>query len=328
MIPSYRRLVPEHLPSSLLVLVILFVAFSLLVPRFMTEGNLINVLRIGSILALAACGQMIVLIIGGIEFSMGSSVALVSVVTVLALPELGLPAAFLAGAASAIAIGVINGILVARFNIPAFLVTLGMLMVVHGLASVLIGGMPLDAPPSETFFWLANGSFFGIPTPIVLAGASLITLHLLLSRSVLGRTWYLIGSNPRAALTAGINVTARTFWAYVIAGGFCALAGLTLTSRVASGQPNLFPGLPFETIAACAVGGIPLSGGKGTVLQVLAGVLIIAMLNNIVVLLNLSSALQQLVIAGVMIVAVLAQHDQINLSRALARFRTSRERRV
>ena len=294
-------------PVSAAIALGVFLLFALLVPRFATFGNLENVVRIASILCIAACGQAVVLILGGIEFSFGSSVALASVITVLALPFAGTLGAFAAGAGVVIAVGAINGALVARFDLPSFLVTLGTLMIGAGLASTIAGGLPIDAPASEAFSWLARGRILGVPVPIVFAASSVAVLYFLLAHTRLGRFWYLAGANVNAARLAGIKVRLAVFSGYLVAGGFCSLTGLILTSRIASGQPNLAPNLPFETIAACAIGGIPLAGGQGRASQVVYGVLIIAMMNNAVVLLNFPVAYQRLMIAAIIVGAVLLQ---------------------
>jgi ribose/xylose/arabinose/galactoside ABC-type transport system permease subunit len=297
----------------------LFVLFALLVPRFATPGNIANVLRVASILGIAACGQAIALVLGGIEFSFGSSVALGSVVAVLVVPSAGPVAALAAAGGVVAAIGAVNGALIAWFGLPAFIVTLGMLMIAGGAAASLVGGQPVDAPPSDAFAWPAAGQIGGVPAPIVLGIGAVIVLHLLLAKTRLGRAWYLTGANPTAARLSGIRIGAAVFWGYFIAGLFCAVAGIVLTSRVGSGQPNLAPNLPFESIAACAIGGIPLAGGQGRAYQVACGVFVIAMMNNAVVLLNLPHAGQELVIALVIIGAVLLQQGTRATLRRLPR---------
>jgi ribose/xylose/arabinose/galactoside ABC-type transport system permease subunit len=283
---------------------LVFVLCVLFVPRFLSVDNLQNVLRVGSILLIAACGQTGILIVGGIDFSMGSAVALLSVVTVILAPELGVALAFTGGICVAVLVGLCNGLLIAYLKLPAFLVTLGMLLVLHGLASLLSGGMPLDAAPSPGFLWLGSGHVAGIPVPIILALLAVLSLHGLLRYTLVGRSWYLIGTRFNAALNAGLPARRMVLLAYIVAGLFCALAGAILTSRVGSGQPNLYPDLAFATIAVCAIGGIPLNGGRGSAVQVVCGALIIAMLNNAVVLLNLTSAWQQLLMALVIGAAV------------------------
>jgi len=285
-----------------------FVLFALLVPRFASAGNVVNVLRVAAILCIVSCGQAIVLVLGGIEFSFGSSAALASVVAVMVLPWLGPVGALAAGGGTVVAIGAVNGALIAWFELPPFVVTLGMLMAAAGGAASLVGGQPIDAPTSAAFAWPAAGRIAGIPVPIVLGAVAVIVLHLLLSRSRLGRLWYLAGANPTAARLSGIGVGAVTFLGYLAAGAFCAVTAVVLTSRVGSGQPNLAPDLPFESIAACAIGGIPLAGGEGRAYQVACGVLVIAMMNNAVVLLNFPIAAQQLILAAVIVGAVLLQN--------------------
>lgn len=292
-------------PPAAWVLLGLFVLLALTVPRFATLGNLTNVARIAAILALAAFGQAVVVVTSGIDFSSGSSVALTSVVAVLALQHVGVAEALAAGAAAAIAIGILNGMLVGWLEMPPFLATLGVLIAGHGLASLLVGGIPLDAPAAPGFSWLAQGAVLGLPAPIAVAGAGFAVLTLLLNRTVLGRSWYLIGASTTAARAAGVDVRWRLFLAYVVGSGFVAAAGLILTSRVASGQPNLYPTLPFESIAACAIGGLPLTGGAGTPLQVIVGVLVVAMVQNAVVLLNVAPPVQLMLIATLTVGAVL-----------------------
>ena len=303
-LPMLRGLRP---PTSLWITLAIFVVFALCVPRFATLGNLENLLRVAAILGIAACGQAIVLILGGIEFSFGASAALASVLIVLSEPFVGTPAAFAVGAGSCLAVGAINGLLVARFDLAPFLVTLGMLMVCGGLAASIAGGLPIDAPASSVFSWPARGRILGISVPVVAALLSFVLLYAILSHTHLGRLWYLCGSNPVAARLAGLPVRQVLFSGYLAASGFCALAALILTSRVASGQPNLAPNLPFETIAACAIGGIPLAGGQGRASQVACGVFVIAMMNNAVVLTNLPVAWQYVLIATVIVGAVLLQ---------------------
>lgn len=297
----------RRVPASAVALALLVIVVALVTPRFLSGGNLVNLLRVAAILALAAYGQSIVILTGGLDFSMGSSVALVSVVVVLVAPVAGDPAALAAGFLAALAVGAANGILVAGFALPPFLVTLGGLIGLWGLANLLVGGIPLEAPADADIGWLGRGRVAGIPVPILVAAAGYLVLSLATARTTIGRTWYLAGASARAAEAAGLKLRSSLFLAYLAAGGFAGAAGLILTSRVNSGQPNLFPTLPFEAIAACAIGGLPLSGGAGRPIQVVIGVLAIAVINNAVVLLNLPSALQLMTIGLLTVAAVLLQ---------------------
>jgi ribose/xylose/arabinose/galactoside ABC-type transport system permease subunit len=294
------------LPASAYVLVVLIVLLAAVAPGFLSLDNLSNVGRTAAVLALAACGQAIVIITRGIDLSSASAVALLSVVTVLVL-DYGTLAAVFAGVLVVLAVGSVNGLLVARFDVPPFLVTLGMFTGLHGLASLLAGGIPVEAPPDAAFAWFGNGRLGPVPVPTVLAAGGFVVLALVLSRTVLGRSWYLIGASPSAARAAGIRVRRSLFAAYLSGAAFVAVAGVVLTSRVQSGQPNLAPNLAFEAIAACAIGGLPLTGGEGSAARVLLGVLIVALIGNGLRLLNFSSDVQLMAIGLLTVVAVVAQ---------------------
>jgi ribose transport system permease protein len=308
---SLRALLTK-VPAGAYLLLALIVGLSLFAPRFLDSTNLANVSRVAAVLALAACGQAVIILVGGIDLSVGSVVALMSVVIVLNIGR-GIPVAMAMGVVVALVVGVVNGLLVARFDVPPFLVTLGMLTGLHGLASVLVGGIPLEAPAGGGFSWLSSRSFGPFPAPFLLAVAALGVLALILRGTVLGRAWFLVGANHQAAAAAGVHVRRTIFTAYVVGALFVALAGLVLTARVHSGQPNLFPSLPFEAIAACAIGGLPLTGGAASAARVLVGVLVIALADNGLQLLDLSSSVQLLVIGALTVGAVLVQQTRIRL---------------
>jgi ribose transport system permease protein len=172
---------------------------------------------------------------------------------------------------------------------------------------MLVGGVPMEAPAGMGMAWLGKGTLLGVPTPIVLAVVGFVAVACLLRGTTLGRYWYLVGSSARAAQLAGVPVGLTLCLAYVVGGAFVAVAGMVLTSRVGSGQPNLFPTLPFEAIAACAIGGLPLTGGAGRPTQIVAGVLIVAAVENAVVLLNLSSSMQLILVGALMVGSVTLQ---------------------
>ena len=304
---SVASIATPRLPRSIWVLAAIFIICWLLLPGFSSIGNLTNVLRVAAILALATYGQAIVVVSGGIDFSIGSSVALCSVTTVLAIQHWPLGVAFLVGFATIILVGMINGLLISYLRLSAFLVTLGMLLLAHGVAAIAVGGLPVEVPDREGIHTLSGGSTFGIPYPVFIAAVGAIALYLLFEKTILGRSWFLIGSSASAAATTGIKVRRNVFLAYVVAACFVGIAGLILTSRVAAGEPNLYPTLPFESLAACAIGGIPLSGGRGSASNAVIGVLIIAVLNNAIVLLNYPAYTQLALLGAIMIGAVIAQ---------------------
>jgi ribose/xylose/arabinose/galactoside ABC-type transport system permease subunit len=309
--------------SEFLIAVVVFAAFSLLVPRFFSVDNFINISKVASIIFIASCGQAIVLLLAGIEFSFGASVALASVMTVAAAGAWGMIAGFAVGAASCIALAALNGFFVAYVRVPSFMVTLGSLLMAQGLASTIAGGLPMDAPPGDDFFFLSHGAVLGIPLPVILAAAGALVLAILLNVLTIGRSWALIGMNATAAEAAGLPVRSAVFLGFLAAGVFCALAGLILTSRVGSGQPMLAPDLAFQAIAACAIGGIPLTGGHARVTQVIAGALVIAAIHNAVILLNFPIAYQQIVTA-ICILAVVLLHGASRVSLLMNRIKLGR----
>lgn len=316
---AIRQLV-AGIPRAAFVLAALIVLMGLLEPRFLNPENLGNIARNASILALAALGQAIVIITGGIDLSSGSLVALVSVVMVLVALSWGVPVAFAVGILVALLVGALNGLLVARFDLPPFLATLGVLTVAHGLASILAGGLPVSAGDSG-FAVLGTGSIGPVPIPIALALAGLVALELLLKRTVLGRSWYLVGSSRAAALAAGIRVRWTLLSAYVVGAVFVGVSGLVLASRINSGQPDLEPTLAFEAIAGCAIGGLPLTGGVGSAGQVALGVLILAVVQNGLILVDLPSSVQVSVTGLLVVVAVMAQPRTLERIRTLGRAR-------
>jgi ribose/xylose/arabinose/galactoside ABC-type transport system permease subunit len=308
------------LPAAAYVLVALILVMAVLEPRFLNIENIGNIARNAAILALAAFGQAIVIITGGIDLSSGSLVALSSVCMVLVTLHSGVPVAFGAGLLVALAIGAANGALVARFGLPPFLATLGMLTVVHGLASLLVGGLPVSAG-GGAFAVLGTGWVGPIPIPILVAAGGFVVLELLLRRTVLGRSWYLLGSSRPAALAAGIRVRWTQWSAYLVGAAFVGMAGLVLASRVNSGQPNLEPTIAFEAIAACAIGGLPLTGGIGSGGQVILGVLVLAVVQNGLLLLDLPSSVQVSATGLLTVLAVAAQPATLQRIRTAGRNR-------
>jgi ribose/xylose/arabinose/galactoside ABC-type transport system permease subunit len=302
--PDRLDRIRRQLPPSLWVLVMLFVVLWVAAPGFGTGSNLANVGRTGAVLALAACGQAIVIITGGLDLSAGSLVGLMSVVAVLEV-HLGVAVAFACAVLVALVVGAANGLLVARFDVPPFLVTLGMLTALHGLAGWLVGGVPVERSPGGAFSWPSDGNLGPISAPLTLALIGIFVLAILLRRTRIGRIWFLIGSNPAAARTAGLRTRLSLFAAYVVAAAFVSVAGLILTARVHSAQPDLEPTLAFQAIAACAIGGLSMSGGVGQVSGIVVGVLILTFVTNGLTLLNVSSDVNTIAVGILTIGSVL-----------------------
>ncbi|WP_161539958.1 ABC transporter permease [Glaciimonas sp. PCH181] len=294
-------------PVSVWVCLALFVVCLIAVPRFGTASNFLNLGKVAAVLILVAIGQGAVIVIRGLDFSIGSGVAIFSVATVLCVPSLGIVPAFGIGMLAVLLLGLVNGALIGFLKLPAFLVTLGTMIAVHGFCSVIVGGAPLEAPTGIDLSGLANSQMLGLPSIVWLAIAACLIGLVVMQFTTFGRECYLIGSNPDAARLVGIPVPLRIMQAYLINAVLVALAGAILTSRLGSGQPNLYPELPFEAIAACAIGGIPLSGGQGGPVHAVIGVFILSMFVNALVLLNFPSYLQNILLGALIVGSVLVQ---------------------
>ncbi len=266
------------LPFLLLVLVILFSLAG--GGRFMSLSNLINMGRQSTYLAIVTAGQMLTIVCAGFDLSVGSSVALTSVVTSLVLvtfsdPTTAILAGVLSGIAMATLIGLANGLTIAFFRVSPFVVTLGMMSVAQGLALLLSGGVPIFNLPPGLNKTLGTGTVGGLPIPIIVAAVIIFLIYVLLNRTRIGRYFYAIGGNQEAARLSGISVTKYTFLAYILCGTLTGITGVMLTARIASGEPNLGAALPLESIAAAVIGGVSLRGGEGGVIGAIFGAVLI-----------------------------------------------------
>ncbi|MHB0871185.1 MAG: ABC transporter permease [Chloroflexota bacterium] len=295
--------------GSLGILLALCAIITLFQPRFATVPNLVNVFRQASVLALATYGQTIVIITGGIDLSLGSLAALVSMVTALSAIQWGVVPGFAVGLALAAFLGLVNGVLVSKLKVPAFIATVGMLTYAAGMAQYIGGGLPIEFMPPG-FGFIGGGHWGPIPMPVVVAAVVLVLTHLFLKRTTAGRYLYFLGGNPEAARYSGVDVDRFRMMAYVLSGLLAGIASIVLSSRVNSGQPAISPTLPFEAIAAVAVGGISTGGGEGNLGKAVVGVLIISVVTNGLNLANVSSYVQQMVIGAVMVLAVAIDNIQ------------------
>ena len=306
------------LPFLLLVSVIVFTLMS---DNFLTLRNLMNVLRQSVYLMIVSLGQMLALITGGFDLSVGTTVALTSVVGALVMamvysanPDMAwmaIAVGCIAGIAAGTLIGVCNGIGVALFNVSPFIMSLGMLSVGFGIALYITGGMPVYGMPIEFGDAFGFGVFLGIPTPIYVVAIAFVVLYFVLNWTTFGRYLYAVGGNIKAARLSGIKTRVILFWTYVICALFAAISGMLLTARLDTGEANIGASLPLESIAACVIAGVSLKGGVGRVENVVLGALFIALVQNGMNLARIESYLQTVVLGGLLILAVVA--DQVRL---------------
>lgn len=272
---------------------------------FLTKMNMFNVLRqISTNLYLAAAMTMVI-ILGGIDLSVGSTIALTGCVSAAAVVRYGLPipVALIIGLIVGVIIGMINGIIIAKTTIPPFITTLATLNIAKGLAYVYTGGSPVRVVSKEWQF-LGAGYIGSIPVPVIILVIVLIITGLIINNTKFGRHIYAVGGNVQAAEFSGISVSKVKFWIYTYSGLMAGLAGIVLASRMYSGQPTAGTGAEMDAIAAVVVGGTSMSGGRGKIEGTIIGALIIGFLNNGLNLLNVSSFWQYVVKGFVILLAV------------------------
>jgi ribose transport system permease protein len=288
-------------------LIILCVVMTILSPFFLTFNNLFNVGTQIAVIAILALGQTFVIVSGGIDLSVGSVLGLAGIVFgwATAVVNLPLPVALALGIGAGALAGLVNGLLITLGNLPPFIATLAMLSAASGLALVISDGQPLNPIP-EPILSLGSGDLFGIvPLPvIVMLVMWAITIGVLRS-TYSGRSMYAIGGNEEAARLSGINVSRQKLVIYTLSGLFAGIAGILLTARLASADPQAGFTYELDAIAAVVIGGASLSGGVGNATGTLIGALILGVLRNGLNLLNVSAFWQQVIIGAVIALAVM-----------------------
>jgi len=288
--------------------IIVLIVLTILSPNaFARPANLINILKQASINGILATGMMFVIISGGIDLSVGSTVALAGVIAAtFAHPgEYPLIVPVILALVVGGVVGLINGYGVAYGNIPSFIVTLGTMTIVRGVALIAANGQPVFNVTKE-FEVIAGGFFLNVIPHLVIFFVVIIAIFAtILTRTVFGRRVYAIGGNEIAAKVSGINVKRIKLAVYTITGVLAGLAGLLLASRIISGNPTAGQGYELDAIAAVIIGGVSMSGGAGKWYGTVIGALLIAVIGNGLDILNVSSHLQLIIKGSIIIVAVL-----------------------
>lgn len=279
-------------------------------PNFLRSDNLFSVARAFSYITIMAIGECLVIITAGIDLSIGSVFGLAGIITTVALTKwgLGIFASILIGLATGAIVGFFNGLLITKVHLPPFIATLGTMSIARGICFVVTRGYPIIGLPEE-FLVIGQGYLGIIPIPVILMLAMVIVFSILLNRTVFGRRIYALGGNEEATRISGVNVQRIKLIVYTLAGVLAGFAGIITASRLGVGQPVGGDGYEMDAVAAVIIGGASLSGGRGTMSGVLIGAAIMGVLNNALVLLNVSAYWQDIVIGCVIIVAVTA--DQL-----------------
>lgn len=294
-------------------LIVMIVFFSLASPNFLTTGNIVGILLSTAVVGVLALGATFVIISGGIDLSVGTVMTLSAVMTAVIITNMGLPVpvGIVGGILTGGVAGAFNGLLIARFKIPPFIATLGTLNIARGLALVMSDLAPIYFNATPEFNGTAMGSIIGSIVPafavpnivLVLFGAALLA-SLVLTRTILGRYTFAIGSNEEAARLSGVSVRRWKAAVYILGGLFAGLAGVMIGARLNSAQPSLGFGYELDAITAAVIGGTSLSGGEGSILGTVIGAFIISTLTNGLRILSVPQEWQTVVTGGIVILAV------------------------
>lgn len=290
--------------GALIILLILSGILSIATPYFLTTVNLSTVAVQTAVVGVLAIAELMVIITGGIDLSVGAVLALSSVLASMMMKS-GVPISISVIAALGIGaiLGYINGFIITKMGVPPFIATLGTMGVARGAALVVTNGLPVSFLP-QGISWFGVGEVLAVPVPIVVLLLTGAIIHWVLTRTRLGRYTYAIGSNSEATRLSGINIGKYTRVIYMIAGILTAAAGILLVGRLNSAQPTAATGYELNAIAASVIGGASLVGGVGTVLGALVGSFIMSILSNGFTLLGVSAFYQQMAIGAIVILAV------------------------
>jgi ribose transport system permease protein len=298
------------LPS---IFVLSYLVFGMLEPKFLSVNNVINILKQSSYLIIFATAQLFVLLPRGYDLSVATVISMISVASAMIMMavlhsandvSLAITAAVCSGLGIGVLVGAINGFCVAVLGINPFIVTLGMQGIAFGLATTLSGGFPIFNLPGDYTNIFAHANWLSVPAPIAVCIIVLAIAHIVLNRTVFGRSLYIIGANPRAAHIAGLPSHLYHALAYVACSGLVGVGAILLTARTASGEPNAGGDFMLKSIAAAVIGGVSLRGGEGRVLHCVFGGLFITVLSVGMNFIRVDGYFQQIILGIVVIAAV------------------------
>lgn len=288
-----------------IVFILIFIGFSLASPKFLSSSNLFTIARQVSMYGIASIGMTFVILIAGIDLSAGSVITIVNIVCAYLMVKSGfsMTMAVICALALAVGIGLLNGFLVSSVGIPAIIATFATQTIFAGSAYLISGGTPIYGF-DERFKVIGQGYLGPVPVPVIIMACCFAIGSFILNKTYFGRYFYAVGGNEEAAKLSGIRVGRIKYLIYALAGLFSGLAGIVMLSRTNSAQPTAGIGYEFDVITCVVLGGVSVAGGLGKISNVVAGVLIIGVLTNGMVLLNISTFTQMIVKGLVLILAV------------------------
>ncbi len=294
----------------LIGLVAVSIVMALTTENFLSSDNFLNIARQVSINAIIAVGMTCVILSGGIDLSVGSVMAL-SGTLMAGMMVAGVPpsAAIALGLGAGLAVGLFNGFFVAYAGMPPIIVTLATMGIARGLGLIYTGGYPIDGLP-EAFAFFGRGNVLGIQTPVVIMLLVFALAYLLLDHTPIGRYIYAIGGNEEAARLSGVRVSRYKLLTYALSGLMCSIAGLVLSSRLMSGQPNSGIGFEMDAIAAVVMGGTSITGGRGSIVGTLIGALMLGVLNNGLNMMGVSPYVQNIIKGLIILFAIYISRER------------------
>lgn len=300
-----RRLLGARETGIAIAVLVIMLALTLSTPYFLTTSNLAIVARQISLAAIIAVGMTFVILMGAIDLSVGSAVALTSVVVGYVMVTMQMPilVAVLAGLLAGALVGLINGFLVIRTGVPAIIVTLGMMGLARGAALVITQGSTISGLP-EGYLNLGQGYVGLVPIPVIIALVVAVLAHVFLGHTTLGRHVYFIGSNEEAAVLSGVAVNRLKVFVFMLCATLAALEAVIETARMSTAQPASGIGYELNAIGAVIIGGTSIMGGEGTILGTVLGAILLGLITNGLILLGVSAYWQQVFSGGIIILAV------------------------
>ncbi|MGE6304876.1 ABC transporter permease [Serratia liquefaciens] len=290
----------------LAIIVVLYLVFSIYATGFISLNNQMNILRDAATIGIAAWAMTLIIISGEIDVSVGPMVAFISVILAYLMQyAIPLPFALILALCLGAALGSVAGVLRGWFNVPSFVATLGLWSALRGMGLFMTNALPVPIDENDVLDWL-GGQVLGLPVSAVIMLILFVVFQFISKKTAFGRSVYAIGGNASAAQLCGINVKCIRVLLFTLAGLLAAVTGILLAARLGSGNAGAASGLEFDVIAAVVVGGTALSGGRGSMLGTLLGVLVITLIGNGLVLLGINSFFQQVVRGVIIVLAVLA----------------------
>ena len=290
--------------SIVIAYILIVIFFSVFSEHFLSIRNLLNIGMYASIIGVSACGMTLVIISGNIDLSVGSIMALSGMVVGSMLPETGsIIPALLMGLIMGAFCGAFNGFFITRIKVNAFITTIATMQMFRGVAYIISKGKTITILNPGIKF-IGRGFTFGVPNALIIMVLMVVVYALIANYTVFGRRLYIIGGNINAAYLSGINVSLTVMLVYILNGVMAGIGGLILCSQIGASMPQSGTGIEFEVISAVILGGTSLSGGKGSLIGTLIGGLLLATLNNGMVMLNIPSYWQSVIIGVVLVFAV------------------------